>query len=124
RHRREARAAAGVPRDARLSGLPAADACRGRNARDEGRGNQESAHLQTRRLPPGHRQVMATNGNEPRLKELYERDLRPRLKDDLGLRSVMQVPRVQKITLNMGVGEAKTDTKTLESALDELTTIA
>jgi large subunit ribosomal protein L5 len=36
----------------------------------------------------------------------------------------MQVPRVEKITLNMGVGEAKTDVKALESALDELTTIA
>jgi large subunit ribosomal protein L5 len=67
---------------------------------------------------------MATNGHAPRLKELYERDLRPRLKEELGLRSVMQVPRVQKITLNMGVGEAKTDTKQLDSALDELTTIA
>jgi large subunit ribosomal protein L5 len=67
---------------------------------------------------------MATNGHEPRLKELYERDLRPRLKDELGLRSVMQVPRVAKITLNMGVGEAKTDAKALDSALDELTTIA
>ena len=36
----------------------------------------------------------------------------------------MQVPRVQKITLNMGVGEAKTDTKQLDAALEELTTIA
>ena len=73
---------------------------------------------------------MATNGNSngngytPRLKELYERDLRARLKDELGLSSVMQVPRVQKITLNMGVGEAKTDSKAMDSAIDELTTIA
>src|SRR2546425_7639711 len=69
---------------------------------------------------------MATNGNgyAPRLKELYERELRRRLKDELGLRSIMQVPRVEKITLNMGVGEAKTDAKALDSALDELTTIA
>jgi large subunit ribosomal protein L5 len=67
---------------------------------------------------------MATNGYAPRLKELYEGELRPRLKDQLGLRSVMQVPRIEKITLNMGVGEAKTDTKQLDSALDELTTIA
>jgi large subunit ribosomal protein L5 len=67
---------------------------------------------------------MATNGHAPRLKEQYERELRPRLKDELGLSSVMQVPRVQKITLNMGVGDAKTDTKALDSALDELTTIA
>jgi large subunit ribosomal protein L5 len=69
---------------------------------------------------------MATNGNgyAPRLKELYERELRRRLKDELGLRSIMQVPRVEKITLNMGVGEAKTETKALDSAIDELTTIA
>ena len=70
---------------------------------------------------------MATNGdngNTPRLKELYESELRPRLKDDLGLRSIMEVPRVQKITLNMGVGEAKTDAKVLDSAVEELTTIA
>jgi large subunit ribosomal protein L5 len=67
---------------------------------------------------------MATNGYTPRLKETYERDLRPRLKDELGLSSVMQVPRIQKITLNMGVGEAKTDAKALDAAIEELTTIA
>ena len=73
---------------------------------------------------------MATNGDNgangytPRLKELYEGELRARLKDDLGLSSTMQVPRVQKITLNMGVGEAKTDSKQLDAALEELTTIA
>ena len=64
------------------------------------------------------------NGYEPRLKALYEREVRPRLKDELGVSSVMQVPRVQKITLNMGVGEAKTEAKALDGAIDELTTIA
>jgi large subunit ribosomal protein L5 len=67
---------------------------------------------------------MATTAYAPRLKELYERDLRRRLKNELGLNSVMQVPRIEKITLNMGVGEAKTEAKALDSALDELTTIA
>src|SRR3954451_24145828 len=65
-----------------------------------------------------------SNGNAPRLKELYESELRPRLKDDLELRSIMQVPRVQKITLNMGVGEAKTDAKALDAAIEELSRIA
>ena len=65
-----------------------------------------------------------TNGYEPRLKATYEREVRPRLKDELGLSSTMQVPRLRKITLNMGVGEAKTDAKVLDSAIDELTTIA
>jgi large subunit ribosomal protein L5 len=65
-----------------------------------------------------------TNGYVPRMKSQYEQQLRPRLKDELGLSSIMQVPRISKITLNMGVGEAKTDAKQLDSALDELTTIA
>jgi large subunit ribosomal protein L5 len=64
------------------------------------------------------------NGYAPRLKELYERELRAGLKDELGFSSVMQVPTVSKITLNMGVGEAKTDAKALDSAMDELTIIA
>ena len=64
------------------------------------------------------------NGYEPRLKTTYEQEIRPRLKDELGLSSTMQVPRLQKITLNMGVGEAKTDAKQLDSAIEELTTIA
>ena len=60
----------------------------------------------------------------PRLKRLYVDELRERLKEELGLRTVMEVPRVEKITLNMGVGEAKTEAKALDSAIDELTTIA
>ena len=65
-----------------------------------------------------------TNGYAPRLKTAYQQEVRARLKDELGLSSTMQVPRLQKITLNMGVGEAKTDAKMLDSAIDELTTIA
>jgi large subunit ribosomal protein L5 len=64
------------------------------------------------------------DGYAPRLKTLYEGELRPRLKEELGLSSVMQVPRLQKITLHMGVGEAKTDAKALDSAIAELTIIA
>jgi large subunit ribosomal protein L5 len=64
------------------------------------------------------------NGYVPRLKAQYEADLRPRLKDELGFSSIMQVPTISKITLNMGVGEAKTDAKALDSAMDELTIIA
>ena len=60
----------------------------------------------------------------PRLKERYEQELRSQLKGDLGFKSVMRVPRVSKITLNMGVGEAKTESKALDSAIEELTTIA
>jgi large subunit ribosomal protein L5 len=68
---------------------------------------------------------MATATTEmPRLKQLYVEELRERLKDELGLKTIMQVPRVEKITLNMGVGDAKTEAKALDSAIEELTTIA
>jgi large subunit ribosomal protein L5 len=66
---------------------------------------------------------MATTTYTPRLKERYS-ELRPQLQEDLGLKSIMQVPRIEKITLNMGVGDAKTDAKALDSAIEELTTIA
>ncbi len=67
---------------------------------------------------------MATDTYTPRLKSHYEDELRAQLKDDLGVSSIMQVPRISKITLNMGVGEAKTEAKALDSAVEELTTIA
>jgi large subunit ribosomal protein L5 len=66
---------------------------------------------------------VATATYSPRLKDLYS-ELRPQLQEELELKSIMQVPRIEKITLNMGVGDAKTETKALDSALEELTTIA
>jgi large subunit ribosomal protein L5 len=60
----------------------------------------------------------------PRLKERYESELRTKLKDDLGFGSIMRVPKITKITLNMGVGDAKVEAKALDSAIEELTTIA
>jgi large subunit ribosomal protein L5 len=60
----------------------------------------------------------------PRLKQVYREELRERLKEALGFSTIMQVPRIEKITLNMGVGEAKTEAKALDAAIEELTTIA
>ena len=60
----------------------------------------------------------------PRMKQRYNDELRAQLKDELGVESIMQVPRITKITLNMGVGEAKTDAKVLDAAMEELGTIA
>jgi large subunit ribosomal protein L5 len=60
----------------------------------------------------------------PRMKQRYNDELRAQLKDELQLKSIMQVPRIEKITLNMGVGEGKTDAKALDSAIEELTIIA
>ena len=58
------------------------------------------------------------------LKEHYKTTVVPELKDKLGLNSVMAVPKVTKITLNMGVGEAINDKKILERAVEDMTLIA
>src|SRR5579872_5194217 len=68
--------------------------------------------------------MAATETYVPRLKQRYNDELRADLQEQLGLSSVMQVPRITKITLNMGVGEAKTDAKVLDGAMDELSLIA
>jgi large subunit ribosomal protein L5 len=60
----------------------------------------------------------------PRLKQRYNTEIRKELQSALAVSSVMQVPKVTKITLNMGVGEAKTDAKALDAAIEELSTIA
>ena len=59
-----------------------------------------------------------------RLKEVYENELVPKLKDELGVANVMEVPRITKITLNMGVGEALGDKKVLENAVADMEKIA
>ncbi len=58
------------------------------------------------------------------LKERYSNELVAQLKQELGLKNVMEVPRVTKITLNMGVGEALADKKVLEHAVSDLQAIA
>jgi large subunit ribosomal protein L5 len=60
----------------------------------------------------------------PRLKERYEDEIRQRLQERFGYHSSMEVPRVEKITLNMGVGEAKQDSNMLEAAQEQLATLA
>ncbi len=65
-----------------------------------------------------------TEREMPRLQRLYDEEVRARLKDELGVDSIMQVPRIQKVTLNMGVGDAKTEARALDAAGEQLTTIA
>ena len=59
-----------------------------------------------------------------RLKELYRNELTESLQTELSLSNLMEVPRITKITLNMGVGEAIGDKKALESAVSDLTLIS
>jgi large subunit ribosomal protein L5 len=58
------------------------------------------------------------------LKDRYNNEIAPKLREELGLANVMEVPRITKITLNMGVGEAVGDKKVMESALSDMTKIA
>jgi large subunit ribosomal protein L5 len=59
-----------------------------------------------------------------RLKIRYNEEIRPALMKRFGYSSIMQAPKIEKITLNMGVGDAKQDSKALEAALEQLATIA
>ena len=59
-----------------------------------------------------------------RLNEVYKKEIAVKLKEELNLVNVMEVPKITKITLNMGVGEALGDKKVLEHAVAEMTSIA
>jgi large subunit ribosomal protein L5 len=59
-----------------------------------------------------------------RLKQRYVDEVRPQLMERFGYSTIMQAPKIEKITLNMGVGEAKQDSKLLDAASEQLATIA
>ena len=59
-----------------------------------------------------------------RLKEKYNSEIAPALRESFGYKSVMQIPRLEKIVLNMGVGEAKENAKVLENAMRDMATIS
>ena len=60
----------------------------------------------------------------PRLKQRFRDEVLPQLQQELGLSNVMQVPRLDKIVINMGVGEALKDGRMLDAAVEDLTIIA
>ncbi|WP_040210039.1 50S ribosomal protein L5 [Clostridium polynesiense] len=60
----------------------------------------------------------------PRLQEKYEKEIVPALMEKFGYKNIMQVPKLEKIIINMGIGEAKENSKVLESALADLQIIA
>jgi large subunit ribosomal protein L5 len=63
-------------------------------------------------------------GPEPRLKTIYNDVVRPKLIEEFGYKNVMEVPTIEKVVLNMGVGEATQDTKKVQSAAADLALIA
>ena len=59
-----------------------------------------------------------------RLKEIYLRELQPKLMKDLGVKNALQVPKLDKIVINIGLGEAIQNAKALDVAVEELTAVA
>ncbi len=60
----------------------------------------------------------------PRLKKLYQDEVAPKLQSEFDIKNTMAVPRIEKIVLNMGLGEATQNSKIIDGAVDELTAIA
>ena len=67
---------------------------------------------------------MADQAYEPRLKSEYKSRIRAKLKEHFGYTNEMQIPKLEKIVINMGVGEAVADSKKIQSAMADLTRIA
>ena len=58
-----------------------------------------------------------------RLKKYYQSELKIRLKENLGFKNILEVPKITKIVVNIGVGEAAADSKKIDSAVSDLTAI-
>ncbi len=69
------------------------------------------------------KETKAQGANPPRLKEFYKKEVVGSIMKEFSYKSVMQVPKVEKVVVNMGVGEATQDAKALEAAVKDLTAI-
>jgi large subunit ribosomal protein L5 len=115
----EKKAKGGKPDKAAGGGKPAGasakggKAARGKDDRRAGKGEKHAA-------PPSARPA----DYKPRMKTHYEKVVRDSLKKEFGYGNVMQIPRIEKIVINMGVGEAVNDRKKVDAAAKELSLIA
>ncbi|MBV8496803.1 MAG: 50S ribosomal protein L5 [Gammaproteobacteria bacterium] len=71
----------------------------------------------------GHRPADERPSGPPRLQQYYRQQVVPKLRSELKIANVMEVPRISKITINMGVGEAVADKKVMDAAIADLTSI-
>ena len=67
---------------------------------------------------------MSDGANQPRLKQLYDSEIRDKMMSEFSYANVMQVPKLDKIVINMGVGEASQDRKKVEAATNEMTRLS
>jgi large subunit ribosomal protein L5 len=107
-----------VEKDAGKAGKPKAEKHKGdkQKAADKPADKQPEAHAH-------HRPADERPSGPPRLARYYREQVVPKLRSDLKIDNVMQVPRISKITLNMGVGEAVADKKVMDAAVADLTKI-
>lgn len=98
-----------------------AAASKGKGAKTETTGKAE---VQAQPAPAEARSFTRPEGYKPRLKAYYENVLRDQLAKKFNYKNMMQVPRLEKIVLNMGIGEAVADRKKVESAANDLALIA
>nr|PZN85287.1 MAG: 50S ribosomal protein L5 [Pseudomonadota bacterium] len=98
-----------------------AAASKGKGAKAETTGKAE---VQAQPAPAEARSFTRPEGYKPRLKAYYENVLRDQLAKKFNYKNMMQVPRLEKIVLNMGIGEAVGDRKKVESAVNDLSLIA
>ena len=86
-----------------------------------GRGDQAG---RTQDAPAGVAEVTASPAETPRMLQRYRDEIRAKLRQEFGYKNHMQVPKLDKIVINMGVGEATGDSKKLDNAVVELTLIS
>ena len=87
----------------------------GKAAKGAGRPAPQAADVEARPTPEGY---------VPRMKQRYLEEVVPRLQKEFGIGNVMAVPRIEKISLNMGVGEAIQNIKILDDAVEEMAALA
>jgi large subunit ribosomal protein L5 len=91
-----------------------AKASGGKGGKGKGKGGGAAAEVAKERVK---------RDQPARLRTLYEKEIKQKLQQELGLENPMQVPKLTKITINMGIGEAVTNPKLLDSAVEELSAI-
>jgi large subunit ribosomal protein L5 len=117
----EKKAKGGKPDKAPGGGKPAGAPKGGKAAAGKGRGRDDRRAAKSEHAAPASPRPA---DYKPRLKAHYEAVVRDALKKEFGYGNVMQIPRIEKIVINMGVGEAVNDRKKVDSAAKELTLIA
>ena len=88
------------------------------------RADQRAERQRAAQAASGGEAVKASPEEMPRLLKLYRDEVRAKLQQEFGYKNPMQVPKLEKIVINMGVGEATGDQKKLDAAVEELTAIA